>query len=344
MGGNLFNGTRRHSTCEIYESEKDIFGLCHKLGLEYVTIQSLTHKEDHGDYDLIINRDTLTYDSVKHIYENYECAINGKFPKLDSFFNDTRSVADTIKKIDVLSFKLNELQVDFIMIEEDSINFSSCYHSFNDLGGIIGTCLRPMGVFLGREGIYIKYRPNKDSLTYKIYLTKDWDKFASVFSIDNEIYHDENKKLRNYEDLYEYLKNFKYFNSSYMDPSMMNATRRNRAAKRKVFNYIANSAYNEGGVVNYNVDEIDVDALINQFDDDWIKDQKNKADDDYRRMKEKELSLSKNRIQRVLGYCPSNVGDMLKNIGLYYGGSFKAKEYLCEVSDDEFENIVRKFM
>lgn len=335
MGGNLFKTVRRHDDVEFKIKSKMVGDIFDNVGLPTYTIPYLSDKESHGDLDLIVCRQNFTKEHLYFITNRYEYAINGKQTTL----SDVIHLDHFVNAIDTVSFNYDNLQVDLIFINEESLDFAIKYHSYNDLGGILGCCMKQLGFSLGREGLFIDYVPIDGHGAYPIFYTKNFAKVCKVFELDDSIYYGSNS-LSNVVEMFEYLKNWKYFNSDWMNPKLMNATRRNRAAKRTIFKQITELANHCGGV--HNITDID-DDFIDNFDQSYVDYQKEMAyNKSLEKVKRKE-SFSLKRMEKVLGYTPENYGKLFQTISLHYESvGMVVQDATIEMTDEEFEAMIQR--
>lgn len=332
MGGNLFKNAKRHNHDTFIRKQKEVINILSELNIDVRPIPHLSKKDSHGDLDLILNKNTFTIDDLYHIASLYPYAINGKHVNIHQLPSDT--FQEYCDKIDNLSFDYHDLQVDLIFIEEESVDFAIKYHSYNDLGGIIGCITKQLGYTLGREGLFTEIVPIDGYGKYKIYFTKDFKKFCEVFELDDSIYYGGNT-LGDVHEMFEYLKKWKYFNSHWMNPELMNSTRRNRAAKRKVFNQITELCDIEGVVFNW---KHEPPNLEHHFDG---GDLKNQQDNAYKLAKTKvdeKRSMSLERMVAVLGYEPHNSNHIFMKLSEQYGGPVTARENTYKMTDEQFKN------
>ena len=336
MGGNLFKNISRHGTKRLEEKSFKITKILESFSIDYRHIPYLSEKSSHGDLDIIVSRETLTDDFIEYIVNNFQYAINGKFTNY--WLLEEHQRVEVKHKLDTLSFNYDGLQTDLIVISQESIDFSQMYHAYNDLGGIIGCITKQLGYNLGREGLFNEHVPIDGYGKYKIYLTKDFSVFLDKFELDDSIYYGD-KTLANVRELFEYLKSWKYFNSDWMNPHLMNATRRNRAAKRKVFNEVTDLANNQGGVLNWTSKA----PLLLTFDNN-IEEQIRRNTEHAQYKKDTKLSMSKERLVNVLGYEPDNINQVFMAISNDFGGPQYAREKLYTMSDKDYHKYLLDIM
>lgn len=338
MGGNLFNNAKRHDNHSYLRKQQEVISFLNGLDIDVRPIPHLSNKDSHGDLDLILNKNTFTVDDLYHIASLYPYAINGKHVNIHQLPEDT--FQEYFDKIDNLSFDYYDLQVDLIFIEEESVDFAINYHSYNDLGGIIGCITKKLGYTLGREGLFTEVVPIDGYGKYKIYYTKDFRKFCEVFELDHSIYYG-GDTLGDVNDMFEYLKQWKYFNSHWMNPELMNATRRNRAAKRKVFNQITELCDAHGAVFNWSKGSPNLD---HHFDINDIDEQRNNVYALAKLKESEKRSMSLERMVKVLGYEPPNSSQIFMKLSEQYGGPVTARQHTYKMTDEEFKNALLTIM
>ena len=134
MGGNIFiNKSRRIKKEELPYYRNKIFIILDKFDLEYKEILSYKNKEDFGDLDILVKKD---------------CYIN-IIDKLKNYFKD--NIIEYSQNSNILSFLIEELQVDLIFTKPRYFEASFNYFSFNDINNLIGRISSKMGV---KWGIY----------------------------------------------------------------------------------------------------------------------------------------------------------------------------------------------
>lgn len=338
MGGNLFKNAKRHDDVDFKRKQHEVVCILQDLDIDVHKIPHLSGKDSHGDLDLILNRDTFTVDDLYHIASLYPYAINGKHVNIHQLPSDT--FQDYFDKIDNLSFLYRDLQVDLIFIEEESVDFAIKYHSYNDLGGIIGCVTKQLGYSLGREGLFTEVVPIDGYGKYKIYYTKDFKQFCDVFELDQSIYYG-NSTLVDVEDMFEYLKKWKYFNSHWMNPELMNSTRRNRAAKRKVFNQITELCNENGAVFNWKKEP---PVLSHYFDTNDIQMQYSNVYMLARMKQDEKQSMSLERMVKVLGYEPENYSHIFMKLSEKYGVPVTARAATHKMDDEQFKEELLDIM
>lgn len=328
MGGRLFT-CRRYYTGDLLKLSFDIGILLSTQHVKWSYIPFLTEKKDHGDLDIIVSRYSVSYDFLKYISENFEFKINGKVSGIKN-----------VNNIDVLSFLYEELQVDLIFIDEPSFDFAVHYHSYNDLGGIIGSCIRPIGVVLGREGFYYNYESLPSTGVRKVYLTKNFRKFLDAVELNDDIFYG-GRKLNDVGDMVEYLKDWKFFNVDYINPENMNATRKNRARKRSTFVGFIEEAEKRGLSSNYRKEDYGVEYFIEKFDSTFINDQINQIDKIAEKIVNDRYMFSLQRMEKVLGYSPTNYGEVFRIFSKTYP---RPKEVATNMTDSDFKDALEKII
>lgn len=328
MGGNLFK-CRRYNTDELIEATKEIGDILDTYNVHWSTIPFLSGKLDHGDLDLLVDRSTVSDEFLEYMANHFDFKINGKATTLKS-----------TKNTDVFSFLWDELQTDLIFIDRDSFDFAVNYHAFNDLGGIIGASIRPMGFRLGREGLYYTKEIYPSTGNKNIYLTKDFFEFLKVFELDPSIYTGE-ATLNDVRDMVDYLKGWKYFSVTYTNPEHMGSARKNRARKRSVFREVCEYATDEGLTDNYTPTDDLFEMLSTQFDARYVEEQLRVAEDKAVETLKKKYQFSAERMKNVLGYLPENTSKIFEMFSSAYPSP---REAAANMSDDEFKDALISIM
>ncbi len=328
MGGNLFQ-CRRYSTEEFEDMKVGISDLLEEHDVEFAFIPYISKKESHGDLDVIVTRESLSDNFLEYMANHYDFCINGKVCGLKDRSN-----------IDVFSFLEDELQVDLIVIDAESFEFAVHYHSFNDLGGIIGSCIRPLGFVLSREGLYYSQEFIPSTGAQKIYLTKDFFEFLSVFELDNSIYSGHNT-IRDIDHMVDFLREWKYFNVDYADPSQMNSRRKHRAGKRKVIQAFFDEVKARSLTSNYSASPELFESIKSCFDREYLARQINEAEDKAKEVRRFVYALSSDRVRDVLGYLPENVGQVFSVFAKMHSNP---KQAAFDMSDSEFKETISSLL
>jgi hypothetical protein len=120
VGGNIFaEKSRRITKEELSYYRNKIFNILDKFDLEYKEILSYKNKEDFGDLDILVKKD---------YYINI-------IDKLKDYFKDNNM--EYSQNSNILSFLIEELQVDLIFTKARYYEASFNYFAWNDLGNIV---------------------------------------------------------------------------------------------------------------------------------------------------------------------------------------------------------------
>ncbi len=250
MGGNIFiNKSRRIKKEELPYYRNKIFIILDKFDLEYKEILSYKNKEDFGDLDILVKKD---------------CYIN-IIDKLKNYFKDNN--IEYSQNSNILSFLIEELQVDLIFTKPKYFEASFNYFSFNDLNNLTGRISSKLGIKWGHKGISIVLRDkdniNENNVIAEIELSQNVDDILEILHLDINKFHEGFDDL---EDIFKYVISSKYFNKCLYAYENRNHYARTRDKKRKTYreflkyieendipdNYIYEDTNNRGG---YNIRE-----------------------------------------------------------------------------------------
>jgi hypothetical protein len=250
MGGLVFKEkSRRIKKEELPYYRNKIFNILDKFDLEYKEILSYKNKEDFGDLDILVKKD---------------CYIN-IINKLKNYFKDNN--IEYSQNSNILSFLIEELQVDLIFTKARYFESSYYYFKNSDLGNLIGRISHKLGIKWGHKGISIVLRDSSNidanNIIAEIELSQDINEILDILGLDKEIYHEGFDDL---EDIFKYVISSKYFNKCLYAYENRNHYARTRDKKRKTYreflkyieendipdNYIYDDTNNRGG---YNIRE-----------------------------------------------------------------------------------------
>lgn len=219
MGGNALSRygvkTNRLNTEDFYIIGNSISAkLSSDLGLISQITKSYHTKETHGDLDLLIK----VTDQTNVDYREY---ITREFKPQAIYSN-----------AGVHSFDYKDFQVDFIPIIETKWDSALVYFSYDPLGNIMGKTFHKFGLSYGWEGLYYKYRNSDGRNSQDILVSNDVRKIFEFGGYDYDRYLNGFETL---EDIYQYIIDCKYFNSTIFQLESLSATDRKRNRKRKSY-------------------------------------------------------------------------------------------------------------
>lgn len=173
-------------------------------------------KNDFGDMDFVLVTDVVTWkdDIIQHW---------GLDPS--RYFSNGN----------VLSFGIDNFQVDAIHQDEHIAKFAINYYSYNDLGNLLGRYAHKLGMKLGHDGLWLVVRsPETDTrILDNILLTRDWNTVLDILYLDKDVYSNGFDTL---DDIFEYVMSSKWFDPDIFLLDNRNHTSRVRDKKRITYN------------------------------------------------------------------------------------------------------------
>lgn len=215
MGGLAIKNayTRRYSKQEYDNILPEIIDKAKLLFTDAKDTRYYFSKDSFGDADILCLVDKpIEIDITQWIYDTF----------------DSKEV---VKNSSVYSFEYKELQVDFILTPLRNWETSYTYFSFNDLHNLIGKIAHKFHLKWGFDGLRFVYRLNDKKLG-EINVTKDYKEALSFLGFDVERY---DKGFETLQDIFEYVKNSKYFNPWLFDLEKLNRINRERDKKRNTY-------------------------------------------------------------------------------------------------------------
>lgn len=218
MGGKALTvPVRRYEKKEFLALKDEVVGILN-ADFKWVTVPLYyREKESFGDLDVIIAWDKISegQDLRKYIEEVFK-------PK--EIFHTTNSNS--------WSFDYKECQVDFIMCDEKDFWCHYHYFAYNDLGNFIGGIARNVGMKYGQQGLVYDHffkgvkvgrvNVSRNYLDIFKFLDLDYTRFMMGFD--------------NMEEIFEFIKSSKYFNSQRYQ--LENLDKNNRSRNLKRVNYL----------------------------------------------------------------------------------------------------------
>lgn len=215
MGGNALKNTftRRYQRDEFVALEKRMVETLSKTFKNVHPTTYFKSKETFGDMDVLIMNDGINFNIKEYIQET--------FNPNEIFVNSA-----------VYSFDYEELQIDLIFIPTSNWESAKTYYSFNDLHNFVGKVAHQFGLKWGVDGLkWVGYNESRNK-TGTVYLTKDYRKALDFLGFDVERYEQGFESL---EEIFEFVRNCKYYNPYYFDFELMNRVNRERDSKRSTY-------------------------------------------------------------------------------------------------------------
>lgn len=223
MGGNVFTHlgyTAQRMDRKTFDKVLNkVHNFLDELNIKYHDIAFIHNKKDFGDIDILIE-----YDDSNNVFEkikenNYKlCATN----------------ETTIKNGKVLSVLVDGLyQIDFIKERKELVEYHQAYLSHNDLGNLIGRCVKESGYKHGHDGLYYTLYNESKSHKKEFLISTDYRTVLNLLGLSVEQF---DSGFETVEDMFDYISSNKYFKSSYYKFENLNNRNKVRDAKRKNYN------------------------------------------------------------------------------------------------------------
>lgn len=219
MGGNALKNchTKRLNADEyrvvvdrVVKDIKQTLGLNRKVH----PVVSYFNKKDFGDADIIMESNDLPanwVDQLAHVWDSKETFANG----------------------DVVSFEVDEFQVDVIKSTPESFDFAYRYFAYNDLGNLLGRMVKKLGLKYGHDGLWYVFRDG-DQVVENILVTRDPEMVYDLLWLDKRVV-TEPPHLMELEDIFKFVSSSSYFHPDIYLLQNLNHISRTRDRKRKTY-------------------------------------------------------------------------------------------------------------
>ena len=209
MGGNVFkNQTKRVNKKEYVEICDKLTTYFNNHDIRHCIIPSYQEKDTFGDVDIII--------------DNYQNILD--IPK---YFNSIY-----IKNSNIVSFIVDDCQIDLINTPSHYYQSSIDYFSYNDLGNLLGRIGHKLGIKYGHKGLSIVLRDDN----YKIKEIELTNNGKNVFYQMLGIEHHINTVPNTLEDIFKIVTDSKFFDKDIFLLDNRNHVAKIRDKKRKTYN------------------------------------------------------------------------------------------------------------
>lgn len=207
-----------------------------------------TRRYELDEYMRIANLVTVKLSSLENVYRAYPIPhIRDKqtFGDLDVLYTTWSDAAvrrdaiqrmfdpnEIVKNGDVISFNVEELQVDAIHSLFSASNYALRYFSWNDAGNLIGRIMHRYGLKHGHKGLVLPLRDG-DNRFEDVHLTFNHDDALRFVGLDPEKYNDGFDSL---DDLFKYVASSPYYNPDFYKLENLNTIAKTRDRKRTTYN------------------------------------------------------------------------------------------------------------
>ena len=178
-------------------------------------IAAYKNKKDFGDADILIESGWLPSDWVNrlaHVWNSKETFSNG----------------------DVVSFEVDEFQVDIIKSKPEAFAFAQSYYAYNDLGNLLGRMAKKLGLKYGHDGLWYVFRDG-DQVIENILITLDPGAIYDLLELDKRVVLDSPSRINDLEDIFTFVASSPYFNPDIYLLENLNHISRTRDRKRKTY-------------------------------------------------------------------------------------------------------------
>lgn len=326
MGGNALSfETKRLSSADYFELQHLVLdNLRHNtVGCQFKPVDAYYSKESFGDLDIVWTSDRT---SISNIIDIVRKVFDPK---------------DIVRNGSIVSFDVNDFQVDLIYSKCDEFMFSTNYFDWNDLGNFIGRTAHRLGFKYGHDGLKYVMRDEDDPsyVISEVFLTKDHDEALEFLGFSS---HEHAMGFDTPEEIFEYAASSPYFSAASFMLSNRNHIARVRDRKRKMYNACVEYYKEKFGVdENTPVEPLDkamhlvrafnkFPSFYDAYTDVMTKHIKNKA------YKSVFNGLAVGAIFSLEG---KELGAKMKTLREFFD-AFNLQEFVTSLSDTEFEKFV----
>ena len=326
MGGNALSfETKRLSSDEYFELQYLVLdNLQHNtVGCQFKPVDAYYSKESFGDLDIVWTSDRTSISNIIDVVRNVFD------PK------------DIVRNGSIISFDVDDFQVDLIYSKSDEFMFSINYFAWNDLGNFIGRTAHRLGFKYGHDGLKYVMRDEDDPsyVISEVFLTKDHDEALEFLGFSS---HEHVMGFDTPEEIFEYAASSPYFSAASFMLSNRNHIARVRDRKRKMYNMCVEYYKEKFGVdENTPVEPLDKAAhLVRAFDkfpsfyaaytDVMSKHIKHKA---YKSV------FNGKTVGAIFSVEGKELGAKMKVLREFFE-AFNLQEFVTSLSDTEFEKFV----
>lgn len=294
MGGNALKNieTRRYARDEFeILSDRIVQTLNRNLNIVAEIIPFYHSKESFGDLDIVYKSQfgRLDKDNIITLFDPDEIVVN-----------------DT-----VISFNVEQLQVDLIYSEYSRFEYAKNYFAWNDCGNLIGKLCHKFGLKHGHQGLLLPMRDG-DNMFAELLVTLDHSETLEFLGLD---YEQHARGFDTLEDMFKFICSSKYFNPKFFAFESMNHIARIRDKKRDTYNkFLAYANAYEGPVwepeTKYKADYLEF--LFENFD--LLEMKFNRACRDLAFTKYVKTKFNGNIVSELTGLKGKELGAFMANI------------------------------
>lgn len=176
-------------------------------------IRSIHNKETFGDLDVLYSTWSET-------------------PLRREQIHDMFRPNEIVKNGDVMSFNVEQLQVDAIHVPSSSYYYAANYFAWNDLGNLCGKLFHKFGLKHGHQGLVLPLRDGTHNFE-DIKLTLNHDDTLKFIGLDPVTYANGFDTL---EEMFDYVSSSPYYNPDFYKLENLNTIAKVRDRKRETYN------------------------------------------------------------------------------------------------------------
>lgn len=213
MGGKLFKGkSRRHTTEELVVSAKNIKDQFLNFFTKIEPLRFIEDKTTHGDLDLIC------------------CVKDGMMQPLIEYVSSSFDEYEISER--EISFLMDELHVDLIMVDDDKFESAYNYFSFGDLGNLLGMIARSKGHRLSEQGVFKEEFVAPSSPLKRTYITATWAESLAFLGFTLEAIEAQQRGFKTVVEMFDFIKSSALYHKDIFNIDKMNSTQRRRFKQR----------------------------------------------------------------------------------------------------------------
>ena len=247
MGGNCLKNvvTRRYSSEEYWKVVAYVLEFLRKdfPNRKINNVPTYSQKDSWGDLDVLMESDNLTIDMVEYIQKAFQ-------------------PIQIVKNGSVISFNVNDFQVDLILFSSLNYDTALSYYSWSILGNLRGKIYHKARFSLTAEGLKYHFRDNNYEFS-TIVVSRD---IPTIFAFMDYNYERFSKGFITLEEIFVYAVSTSFFNKEMYALDKLSSNDRIRDAKNRAFNSFLTWLETAENLPEYpwNFDKEIIDEVSNQ--------------------------------------------------------------------------------
>jgi len=229
MGGKSIKNSTRFTLDEFEAVKKDALPRIQSIltGKRLKVIDGLKEKTSHGDMDIIVGQQKISYEEYLQLKTEFSCIDEG-----DSFPSPTQE--GYAPKGGVWSFAYKDIegkrfQIDLILVKDEFFETACDYYLYGDLFNILGIIAKKVGFRIGWDGLFIWHR--NGNYKEKVYFSDCLHDAFEILSLDLN-----QAGLSSMDEIYKFVASSKYFHPDLYLLENESSSKRSRNSSRT--NYV----------------------------------------------------------------------------------------------------------